>query len=342
MTEVVDLVHASELDEFVKHHPNCHFMQTSIWGRVKSDWSWYGIICRDAKRNILGTMALLCRELKWKNSVMLYAPRGPIFDHNDIRTFLKLVAAAKQLAYRLNAAVLRLDPMVQEENMKFCRAAAQQGFEQSIATDYSQFQPRMCYVMDLRNLTPETLAQAYHRSTRYHYHLALRNNLRVERSNNINAFCELMQKTALHNGFSPKNAEYFDRFLHQMRNYARLYLVKKDEKIIAGAIAVFLGERAWYMYGASDPEDRKSHPNELLQWHMQRDAILKGCKFFDLRGVEGYPLSGNPKIGLHQFKQGFSAQFVAYAGQFDYVCRPVLWFVTQLYSKIRQKRAHPR
>ena len=43
MIEQVTLSNAAALDEFVLAHPNGHFMQTSLWGRVKTDWPWHGL-----------------------------------------------------------------------------------------------------------------------------------------------------------------------------------------------------------------------------------------------------------------------------------------------------------
>lgn len=63
--------------------------------------------------------------------------------------------------------------------------------------------------------------------------------------------------------------------------------------------------------------------NELIQWQMQRDALEGGYRYFDFRGVEGYPVPENPYYGLHHYKQGFGAQFHAYAGQCDLVLHPM-------------------
>ena len=64
-------------------------------------------------------------------------------------------------------------------------------------------------------------------------------------------------------------------------------------------------------------------PNELIQWQMQRDALEGGYRYFDFRGVEGYPVPENPYYGLHHYKQGFGAQFHAYVGQCDRVLHPM-------------------
>ena len=55
---------------------------------------------------------------------------------------------------------------------------------------------------------------------------------------------------------------------------------------------------------------------------MQVDALSLGCRYYDFRGVEGYPDADNPKLGLHQYKRGFGAHFCAYGGQYDMVLRP--------------------
>ena len=107
-----------------------------------------------------------------------------------------------------------------------------------------------------------------------------------------------------------------------MGAHARLYFAKRDGRFLAAAIAVFYGNRAWFLYGCSHRDALREHPNELLQWHMQTDALAMGCRFFDFRGVEGYPDMDNPKLGLHQYKYGFGAHFVAYGGQYDMVLRP--------------------
>ena len=47
MLEFVGIGNSRELDEFVMSHPRCHYMQTSCWGKLKSDWLWQGILSRD-------------------------------------------------------------------------------------------------------------------------------------------------------------------------------------------------------------------------------------------------------------------------------------------------------
>lgn len=323
MTEFVDIDHAAELDDFVRRSPNCHFMQTSLWGRVKNGWGWRGLICRDESGTIRGAMAILEHRLRFCNAVLLYSPRGPIF--RDKAVFAELIASAKAYAAQRNAYLLRIDPAISEEDEDF--AEMTHDFRCDRASDFSLFQPRMCYVLDLRGKTEESLFSGYHASVRRKIRLAEREGVTVRRGstdNDLPVFCEMMRQTAKKNGFQPRNSDYFRTFLEELGDNATLWLAEQEGRTCAATISVTFGRRSWYMYGCSFPDRLKDHPNELLQWAMQREALRMGCDGFDLRGVEGLPTEENPKFGLHRFKQGFGAEFRANAGQLDLVFRPMI------------------
>ena len=338
MTEYVDAAHAQELDEFVRTQENCQFMQTSLWGRVKRDWGWHGILCRDMAGRITGTMALLRHEIHHLHTCLLYCPCGPIFSDGDTATFCELVAAARTLAKRLGAYLLRIDPRIPAQDDAFAETVKKEGFAVNAATDFSLFQPRMAYVLDLTGLTPETLAAQYHRSTRYNIHHAVRNGVTVRRGTveDLPQFCRMMEQVAEKNGFEPRGEAYFRAMLEEMPQNARLYLAQCEGKTVAGAIFVFFGGQASFMYGCSDTEKRTEHPNELIQYAAQCDALAAGCKTFDFRGVEGYPTQDNLKFGLHRYKAGFGAQFREYIGQCDLVVRPVMYRLVSLAQKLRR------
>ena len=62
-TEIVNIGSAVEFDRFVASHPSGHFMQSSLWGRVKDDWGWFGVLCRSDSGEIKGAMAVLVRKI---------------------------------------------------------------------------------------------------------------------------------------------------------------------------------------------------------------------------------------------------------------------------------------
>ena len=330
MIEFVDISHAAELDAFVAAHSNCHFMQTSAYGRFRSDRVWTGIICRNHSREIRGTMAVLQNTTRRLKTSMLYAPRGPIFEHDDLATFSELVSGAQQLARDCGAYMIRLDPMVDAADAAFLHSTEQLGFRRNAATDLSLSQPRMCYVTDLMPngvpFTPETLLAFYSRMKRYDVRRAQRRGVTIRYGSveDVPAFCRMMNETAEKRGFAAHSDAFFRRFLTELGEGARMFVAEKDGEPIAATITMELGNRMWHMYGCSDRRYHENCPNELLQYAMQCHALEIGCRWFDFRGVDGYPVEENPNYGLHHYKQGFGAVFCEYAGEFDLITRPII------------------
>ena len=325
MIEFVSLARAWALDTFVEQQPNGHFMQTSLWGRVKRDWPWTGLLLRDEDGAIRGTMALLRHDFRRLPGCFFYAPRGPIVTPGDAGTFSALLDAAAEWAKAQGAVFLRIDPEVSEQDAAFAALIRRRGFRVDRASDFSLFQPRLCYVSDLAGKDAQTLAAGYHRSTRYNVHKAQRSALsvRLGDAEDLGDFCRMMAKTGAKNGFTPRPASYFRRFLEELWPNARLYLAAHDGRPVAASIAVFFGASCSLCFCCSEETGDKLHANELLQWRMQTDAIAQGCTRFDFRGVEGYPEEDNPHFGLHRYKQGFGAAFTAYVGQLDLPLRPL-------------------
>lgn len=336
MIEIVDIDHGQELDAFVRQHTKSHFMQTTLWGRVKTDWGWHGLILRDDAGNIKGTMALLEHKIRKLSTSLLYAPRGPIFDEGDFDTFRVLIEAGKTYAKKLGSYLLRVDPMVPYEDEEFLAKAKSIGLHCDQASDFSLFQPRMCYVLDLEELTKETIATNYHRSTRYKINRSLRSDMtiRLGTCEDLPRFCEMMAQVGKKNDFEPRSEKYFKEFLTGLGEYAKLFLAEKDGKTIAASVMVYLSNRAWFMYGCSDQEALDDHPNERLQWEMQCMAKDLGCRWFDFRGVEGLPDPENPKYGLHRYKMGFGADFRSYIGQLDLTVRPLTAWAVNVAQKL--------
>lgn len=328
MVTVVDPEHAELMDAFVAARPEGHFMQTSLWGRVKSDWGWKGLLLKNPDGSVRASMALLIRRLRHFPACLLYAPLGPIFAPGDTDAFLALVRAGEELGRSLGAYALRLDPEIPEEEESFAALARAAGFRINTAEDYSLFQPRLCYIADLSGRTEQTLPELYRRSTRYNVRHALKGPVTVRQGGaaELPAFCAMMEQTAARHGFVPRQQAYFRGILEGMGPYARLYLAELEGRALAGAVTVCFGHTCSLLYSCSDAQGRKLHANELIEYHAQLDALRAGCRRYDFRGVEGRPVEDNPAYGLHSYKQGFGGEFHAWIGQMDLVLRP--WIYT--------------
>lgn len=337
MIEYVSIAQAEELDAFVQRQANGHFMQTSLWGRVKQEWPWTGLILRNDFGRIVGTMALLRHDCRFFPTCFYYAPRGPIFPRGDVQAFSVLIRAAASFAKSHNAYLLRIDPEIPESDAAFLAVIREKGFRVNQAEDFSLFQPRLCYVSSLSGKDEQSLAGMYRRSTRCNVHKALRGALSVRcgSARDLPQFCRMMAKTGAKNGFTPRSQEYFASFLDGLASYGKLYLAELNGKAIAASIAVFYGQTCSLCFCCSEEAGDKLHANELLQWYMQTDAIEHGCTRFDFRGVEGLPVASNPYFGLHRYKQGFGAEFCAWIGQLDLPLRPLMYRMINRSANLR-------
>ena len=324
MIDFVSIEQAGELDAFVEHHSRGHFMQSSLWGRVKRDWPWIGLILRDDGR-IRGTMALLRHNLRHFPGCFFYAPRGPICD--DLTAFAELVDAAAVYAKSQGAYLLRIDPEISEDDESFAALVKEKGFHINQATDFSLFQPRLCYVSNLGGKDELGLAASFRGSTRRNIRKAQESTLSVRLGGvrDLDAFSLMMENTAAKNGFIPRQKTYYQNVLEGLGSAGRLYIAEQNSVPVAGAMTATFGKTCSFLYSCSAKEADKLHANELLQWHMQTDALRLGCTRFDFRGVIGYPDEHNPHLGLHSYKHGFGAEFREYIGQLDLPIRPWLY-----------------
>lgn len=339
MVELVDIENAEELDAFVREHPYGHFMQTTLWGRFRTDWDWIGLICRNEKEEICGTMAIMFRQTKLFGQMILYAPRGPVIDPEDMETFKELLSAAVELGRKKRAYLLRIDPPIESNHYRFIGTAIGLGFSISREADFGTFQPKMVYKISLEGISEYQLFQKFHPKTRYNIRLAQRRGVQIREGTeqDILAFYEMMCQTAENDGFITRTDAYYRNLLKSMGDNARLYLAELNGLPISGTICVRQGSTLWYLYGGSNLLYRNQMGSYLLQWEMIRWALETGCRTYDFRGVEGYPCIENPNYGLHRFKIGFDSKLIEYVGQMDFVMRPVSYAlikaVHNLYNK---------
>lgn len=94
---------------------------------------------------------------------------------------------------------------------------------------------------------------------------------------------------------------------------------KNQELYLSGSVYLYYGNKAWYLYGASENILRDAMPNFAMQWAMIEDSIDLGKSIYDFRGVSGDLNPDNPLYGLYKFKKGFNGDFVEFVGSFDLV-----------------------
>ena len=326
MTEIIKADAAKEFDAFVASHPKGHFMQQSAWAKVKNNWIWRGIICRDEQGNIKGTMAVIIRRLPGGLPFsMLYSPRGPVCDLHDKAVFAELMDAAKQISKEFGGYVLQVDTDTKIDDTEYEKIAVDYGFKVGPRSkNFEGIQPRFVIRLDVEGKTEDEVFASFHSRHRYKVRVAKKNNVEVviKGAEAAEEFHKIMVETGERDNFSIRPADYFRRMVEAYGKNARIYMAYSEGKAIAGTLAILCGDKVWYLYGASSNEERNKMPNYLLQWEMIKWSIEAGCKIYDFRGVAGVIDESNPLFGLYRFKHRFDGDYVEFMGEMDLVTNP--------------------
>jgi len=196
-------------------------------------------------------------------------------------------------------------------------------------------QPRRTILIDLRQSEEEILARMKQK-TRYNINLAVKKEIKVRVSNDVNEFYGLMTTTGSRDGFGIHTKSYYAKAMEVFgkSSKCKLFIADFKDKPLAGIMVFASGKRAWYFYGASSNLERNRMPTYLLQWEAMRWAKSMGCETYDLWGIPDEPeevlenqfetrVDGLWKV--YRFKRGFGGQIRRTAGGWDKVFKPALY-----------------
>lgn len=345
MTELINEQTLAEYEAFVQGHPKGNFAQSYYWSKQKSMWTWKAIACRGDDGKIKGTVSFLIRKMPGFGRSMMYASRGPVCDIHDYATMDELFAAAKELAKEFKAYVIKIDPDVPSCETAFADYMKKSGFQiKDGGGEFEAIQPKYVFRLYLNGRSEEELLASFHQKTRYNIRLAERKGVEVRICGKemIPDFSRLMLETGVRDGFVTRPAEYFSNMLDNLGEHCRLYMAFVGDKPIAGTLAIWYGDKVWYLYGASSNEDRNYMPNYLLQWSMIRWAVEKDSRVYDFRGVPGDVGEDHPLYGLVKFKRGFNGDYTEFVGEMDMVLSKFFYRVIEksqrLYGRVQMLR----
>lgn len=202
--------------------------------------------------------------------------------------------------------------------------------ESSAGAGFGDVQPRFVFQVPLTGRTLDEVLAGFNQLWRRNIRKAEKAGVEVSLGtiDDLPAFHAIYVETAARDHFTPRALAYFERMMDRLNSSdpdrVRLYLAHYDGHLAAATIMVQVGNHAWYSYGASTTADRDVRPSNALQWRMIQDAHRSGCALYDLRGIANTLDPADHLFGLVQFKVGTGGYAQEYAGEFDYVLRP-LW-----------------
>lgn len=307
---------------YLKNYPDAHLLQTGEWGELKSafDWEPVRIILDDR----LGAQ-ILFRRLPL-GLTLAYLPKPGFSDQLSIFGD-QFWAEIDAVCRRRRAVFLKIEPDVWDSDFILPPS--------SFLLSKYDIQPPRTIVINLRGTEDEILARMKQK-TRYNIRLAEKRGITVRPWNDLPAFHQMMLVTGGRDRFGVHSLEYYRRAyeLFHPSGMAELLVAEFEGQPLAALMVFARGRRAWYIYGASNDEERNRMPTYLLQWEAMRWARAKGSEEYDLWGVpdededalEAHFTGRNDGLwGVYRFKRGFGGELKRAAQALDRVYNPLLY-----------------
>ena len=155
----------------------------------------------------------------------------------------------------------------------------------------------------------------------------------------IGAFTSLLGHTARDAGFRTRPPEFFAALARELAPAGGLHLAmaRWQGQPIAGMFVAGVGDRAYYLYGASD----RAAPSQANGAYASMGAVLEalaedGVTTFDLWGVAepDDPTSDPSWAGFSAFKRKFGGRPLRHPGTFDLVIDPVWWWIREARERL--------
>ncbi|HCK67184.1 MAG TPA: hypothetical protein DHW49_13050 [Anaerolineae bacterium] len=326
MTEV----NLSEWNQFITNHPNPHLLQMGEWGELKKDFGWKPV------RILSGSIGvqILFRKLPLRFTIG-YLPKA--FSNQQSAISLEFWNEVDLICRKNNAIFLKLEPDAWiEEFQPFDLAQDKPSNFPTFKPSTHNIQPPNTIIVSIKGDEEQILARMKPKC-RYNIRLAEKKGITVRAWDDIESLHQMMLITGGRDNFGVHSKEYYQRAydLFHPKGICELLVAEFEGKPLASLMVFANGKRAWYVYGASNNEERNRMPTYLLQWEAIRWAKSKGCEEYDLWGVPdeneetleaNFESRHDGLWGVYRFKRGFGGQLRRAAQALDKVYNPLLYW----------------
>ncbi len=313
-------------DAFVSGHRAGHLMQSRPWAWVQRELGWQPIFFHLMDSGRFRAAALL---LRWRvpgtRLSLIYIPRGPVVDYGDPEALAILGGGIRRIAHSCSAFLVQTDPAVPRSCEEAHAALLRLGFvrvEKQGLFRIGQPTRVMRIPLDVYG-APERLLSALPHKTRYNIGVARRHGVTIVARTDQAAcrdFYGLLTSSGRRKGFAVRGFQFHKAVWRRCvePGFGEYLFAQHAGRTLAAIQVLRFGSTAWYMYGASEGEDRNLMPTYLLQWEGIQRAWASGCTCYDMRGVySANPKPQDPEYGVYEFKRRFNAELVQLLGEYD-------------------------
>ncbi|UTX51342.1 peptidoglycan bridge formation glycyltransferase FemA/FemB family protein [Candidatus Saccharibacteria bacterium TM7i] len=282
---------------------------------------------------IVDDLAVLVLEKRaWPFGSLWYLPKGP--NVTSVEEFQSVMAGLEQLAKKSNVFFIRAESELPLADAPKLEAL---GYQKASPIIPSQ----STITLDLTPVLDDIIATLPQKG-RYAIRRAERDGVTVKQVPTTDENCKkmynLLQGTA-EGQFGIRSYVYYQAYWKTFADahIGQLFFAYVDNKVVAGAFALYFNHKSTYKDGASIRERTAYGASHLLQWHVIQWAKERGATLHDFCGSppsseihnEAHP---HYKIGL--FKTSFNKTVTDYIGCYDGVVSKTRYAI---WSKIGER-----
>lgn len=326
-------VSLADWNQFISDHSDAHLLQMGEWGELKNNFGWKPI--RLVLNNEVGAQ-ILFRRLPL-GLTLGYMPK-PVFSEQWTVNSDQFWKEVDSVCKKNRAVFLKIEPDSWEDST-IVNQLRITNYELRLSPH--NIQPPRTIVISINDNEEQILARMKPKR-RYNIRLAEKKGITVRAWDDISAFHEMMTVTGGRDKFGVHSKEYYQRAyeLFHPKGTCELLVAEFEGKPLASLMVFTNGKRAWYVYGASNDQERNRMPTYLLQWEAIRWAKARGGDEYDLWGVPDeneesleaqFESRHDGLWGVYRFKRGFGGQVKRATQAVDRVYNPLLyWLYTRL------------
>src|SRR5579883_299151 len=332
--EVREIADREQWDHFVSQAQTGHLMQSYQWGELmKRDGHPIVRLGVLEDGQLIAAALALVFTMPYVGKPWLYVSRGPIVDDPTSPALPLLIDALHQIARRKGAAMLKVEPNVEEGTPGWREALRRLGFQPNPIPTHV----RRSWLLDIRPPEAKLLA-GMKRSWRYNIKVAERGGIQTRLASSpedMEAFYRLYQQTSQRDDFTILPLKHYTDILELFGDDARLFLAEYQGEPLVGHLLIRYGTCCWDMFGATSEAHRNLKPGYLLHWKTFLWAKEQGCTLYDFRGIPEILEPGEEMWNVYEYKRGFGGFSRLSLATHDYVYRPLIYWPVTLASRAR-------
>ncbi|TKJ18838.1 MAG: hypothetical protein CEE43_17050 [Promethearchaeota archaeon Loki_b32] len=325
--EIKEIFEKNVWEEFLKKCEEKTFLHSWNWGefnKMMGDRIWrFGVYDNE----LIGVALII--KVKAKRGDFLFIPHGPVVLRAKALVLKTLMKKLKALAVVEKVSHIRIAPITESGLVVFKKL----GFRNASTFVH----PELTWELDI-TLSEDELLKSMRKTTRYLIKKAIKENVEIVETNNVEEFDKLYQQTKARQHFIPFPLNYlkneFKAFSQD--NQILVLLGKHNGEIVSSGIFVFWQGIGFYHHGASSLKYPKIPVSYLLLWEAIKKAKEKRCEKFNFWGIVSDEAKNHPWYGLSLFKKGFGGQTKEYIKTQDFIISHNYWlsFIVESLRKI--------